>query len=280
MQMRTPDPPQMRAPHGAGKAPDTATGARSRQFTARRSGIVSPRWGRLGTVRRSRIVLCDEHRSFCDALAERLSGEVDLEVVGVAHGLEDLLVVLRRQRPDLLILDPAIAPDANPGPISTALDASPETAVIVLTAEKSPAAVAKALRAGAAGWLLKTISLADLVEAVRGVLHHEYRLAPEVLSPTLRALLAEDRASDQVTKLIGRLTPREYEVLVCVTQGLAPRAIAAHLGLADSTVRKYIQRVLAKLQVHSTLAAAALGRRAGLQETGAVTSARHRRRRP
>ncbi|WP_067421107.1 response regulator transcription factor [Carbonactinospora thermoautotrophica] len=231
-------------------------------------------------MRRSRVVLCDEHRSFCEALAERLSGEADLEVVEVVHGFEDLLAALRRHRPDLLILDPVIASDGDPGPIAAVRHASPETAVIALTAETSPTAVAAALRAGAAGWLLKTISLAELVEAVRGVLREEYRVAPEVLSPALRAILAEDRASDQVTELIRRLTPREYQVLAYATQGLSSRAIAERLGLADSTVRKYIQRVLTKLQVHSILAAAALGRQAGLEKTDAVTPLRHKRRMP
>jgi DNA-binding NarL/FixJ family response regulator len=140
----------------------------------------------------------------------------------------------------------------------------PGTRTVVLAERDDPRRAAKALQAGASGWVAKDCSLSRLLAVVRGVLRDETHLPPALLTGVLREMTAARRHRTESERLVESLTPREQEVLRCMVAGLGRKAVAERLYLSPHTVRTHMQNVLGKLGVHSTLAAVALARRAGV----------------
>jgi DNA-binding NarL/FixJ family response regulator len=168
------------------------------------------------------------------------------------------------------------APEAGPGPPDTAQPGGvalvarlhtdhPELRTVVLAERDDAARAAAALQAGACGWVAKDSSLSRLLYVVRGVLKGETHLPPLLLTAVLEELTASRKHRSRSERLVHALTPREYEVLRCMVAGLGRKAVAERLRLSPHTVRTHMQNVLGKLGVHSTLAAVALARRAGVR---------------
>ncbi|MBF9067813.1 response regulator transcription factor [Streptacidiphilus sp. NEAU-YB345] len=171
---------------------------------------------------------------------------------------------------------PPAAPTITPAPvpaarqpdgialISRARAAHPELRVIVLATADDPHRAVRALQAGAGGWVAKESSLGRLMAVVRGVMRDETHLPPSLLTGVIRELTAARRDRTESERLVESLTPREKQVLRCMVAGLGRQAVADRLFLSPHTVRTHMQNVLGKLGVHSTLAAVALARRAGV----------------
>lgn len=142
--------------------------------------------------------------------------------------------------------------------------AQPGVRTVVLAERDDPRRAAAALQAGASGWVAKDCSLVRLLAVIRGVLRDETHLPPALLTSVLRELTAARKHRTESERLVESLTPREREVLRCMVAGLGRKAVAERLFLSPHTVRTHMQNVLGKLGVHSTLAAVALARRAGV----------------
>ncbi|MFG2985303.1 LuxR C-terminal-related transcriptional regulator [Streptomyces sp. NPDC048258] len=141
----------------------------------------------------------------------------------------------------------------------------PGVRTVVLAERDDPRRAALALQAGASGWVAKDCSLSRLLAVIRGVLREETHLPPALLTGVLRELTAARKHRTDSERLVESLTPREHEVLRCMVAGLGRKDVAARLFLSPHTVRTHMQNVLGKLGVHSTLAAVALARRAGVR---------------
>ncbi|MDH6127886.1 response regulator transcription factor [Kitasatospora sp. GP82] len=140
----------------------------------------------------------------------------------------------------------------------------PALRAVVLAAEDDPGRAVRALQAGACGWVAKDSSLPRLMTVIRGVLRDETHLPPALLTGVVRELTSARRDRTESERLVETLTPREEEVLRCMVAGLGRQAVAERLYLSPHTVRTHMQNVLGKLGVHSTLAAVAVARRAGV----------------
>jgi DNA-binding NarL/FixJ family response regulator len=245
-------------------------------------------------VGRIRVLVVDDHRIFAESLAAALAAESDVDVSAAGSGpaaqrcLDRAAVDGRRY--DVLLVDadlgsaprgrPALASVPPPAALRAAeprdpvLDGlalvervqaeHPGTRTVVLAERDDPHRAASALQAGASGWVAKDCSLSRLLAVVRGVLRDETHLPPALLTGVLRELTAARRHRTESEQLVESLTPREQEVLRCMVAGLGRKAVAERLFLSPHTVRTHMQNVLGKLGVHSTLAAVALARRAGV----------------
>ncbi|KJK55836.1 LuxR C-terminal-related transcriptional regulator [Saccharothrix sp. ST-888] len=140
----------------------------------------------------------------------------------------------------------------------------PALRAIVLATEDDPSRAVRALQSGACGWVAKDSSLPRLMAVIRGVLRDETHLPPALLTGVVRELTSARRDRTESERLVETLTPREEEVLRCMVAGLGRQAVAERLYLSPHTVRTHMQNVLGKLGVHSTLAAVAVARRAGV----------------
>ncbi|RKE20827.1 response regulator transcription factor [Streptomyces sp. TLI_171] len=142
--------------------------------------------------------------------------------------------------------------------------AHPELRAVLLAAADDPQRAVRALQAGANGWVARESSLGALMAVIRGVLREETHLPPALLTGVVRELTSARRDRSESERLVAALTPREEEVLRCMVAGLGRQAVAERLFLSPHTVRTHMQNVLGKLGVHSTLAAVAVARRAGI----------------
>ncbi|MEU2155680.1 response regulator transcription factor [Streptomyces sp. NPDC019396] len=239
---------------------------------------------------RIRVLVVDDHRIFAESLAAALAAEPDVEVAAAGSGPAAVRCMERAaadgRRFDVMLVDadlgtavagtaaPVVAravPDSGEGGfvdgislVAAVRSARPAVRSIVLAEKDDPRRAALALQAGASGWLAKDCSLQRLLTVIRGVLREETHLPPALLTAVLRELTAARKHRTESEQLVESLTPREREVLRCMVAGLGRKAVAERLFLSPHTVRTHMQNVLGKLGVHSTLAAVALARRAGV----------------
>ncbi|MFB4194461.1 LuxR C-terminal-related transcriptional regulator [Streptomyces carpaticus] len=210
---------------------------------------------------RIRVLVVDEHRIFAESLATALTAETDVEAAAVGT-VPAAVHQLERAAYDVLLLDADMAESQTL--LTLVRERHGELRPVMLATYDDPRRAAQTLTAGANAWVAKDSSLARLLVVVRGVLREETHVPPALLTGVLRELTHDRRNRTEHQRLVASLTPRELEVLRCMLSGLGRKAVAERLYLSPHTVRTHMQNVLGKLGVHSTLAAVALARRAGV----------------
>jgi DNA-binding NarL/FixJ family response regulator len=211
-----------------------------------------------------RVLIADAHSLFREALVTSLAGQTDLEVVGQARDGLEAVAEAARTEPEVAVLD-ADLPSCD-GVRATKLirDRLPACRVVVLAAEEDHEMLADAIHAGANGYLTKSSPLTDLVDAIRSVHRGDTLVPAGMLGDLLGRLIDRRQQQSEAVRRIGRLTPREQEVLSLLAQGGDNDTIAQALVISPQTARTHIQNVLVKLGVHSRLEAAALAIQNGL----------------
>jgi len=201
---------------------------------------------------RPRVVIVDDHHLFRAGVRAELGGDVD--VVGDAAGVQQAVAIIRREAPDVVLLDVHM-PDGGGVEVIRQL-AADHTPVRFLALSVSDAAedVIAVIRAGARGYVTKSISGTELADAVRRVADGD-----AVFSPRLAGFVLDAFADEHST--IGRkpaeqeeldqLTPREREVLRHIARGYMYKEIALSLGISVKTVEAHVSAVLRKLQLSS-----------------------------
>ena len=210
------------------------------------------------------VLLADDHAAIRSGLRLMLEQSGEITVVGEAADGAAAVTNASALRPDVVLMDirmPGVDGIAATRQIIAAGDAD----VLVLTTFDLDEYVFGALRAGAAGFLLKTVDSATLVDAVRRVAAGEGMLAPEVTRRLLTEFASAPEAPGTVPPAaFAELTPREHEVLVGLGQGLSNGDLAHQLVISEATVKSHVSRVLAKLDCSSRMQAAVLAREAGV----------------
>jgi DNA-binding NarL/FixJ family response regulator len=209
------------------------------------------------------VLVVDDHTLFADTLQARLAQEPGLGTVSVAYSAREAVEWVAQSCPDVVVLDVVLNHANSLDFVEDMLAASPNSKILMLTAVESVDEVVTALSRGARGWLPKTVSTDQLIWAIRGVHRGEAWLQPALLGRVLNDLT--ERATAPHTNPLAGLSPREYEVLQCMVDGLCRAEIAARLGVSGNTVRAHAQNLISKLGVHSTLESVALALRSGMR---------------
>ncbi len=212
-----------------------------------------------------RIVLADDQEMVRAGLALVLGSEPDFTVVAQCADGETVQVAVREHRPDLVLMD--VRMPRVDGPEATRrLRAEPGSPpVLALTTFDDDEVLWAALDAGAAGFVLKDSPAEVLVDAVRAVAGGGAWLDPRVLPRVLDRARAHPAVSPAAARALQRLTPRETDVLRQVCRGASNTEIAAHLRMAERTVKSHVSAILAKLGVRDRAGAIVTAYDAGIE---------------
>jgi DNA-binding NarL/FixJ family response regulator len=217
-----------------------------------------------------RLLVADDHELMRGGLRAMLGAQDDMEVVGEASDGGEAVEQALALRPDVVIMD--IRMPRVDGIEATRRLAvhGPGPRVLVLTTFDLDEYVWEALRAGAAGFMLKDAPPRQLAEAVRTVASGETLLAPAITRRLVeRYVRVPPPGSAAGRERFDELTDREREVLVLIARGLSNGEIAARLFLSEATVKTHVTRILSKLGLRDRVQAVVLAYETGLVEPGA-----------
>jgi two-component system, NarL family, nitrate/nitrite response regulator NarL len=201
-----------------------------------------------------RILIADDHPIFRDGLKRLLESESDLKVIGEACDGIEAVELVRKLRPEILLLD--LAMPRRPG-----LEALREIGtdgfpvrVILLTAAAEKEQIVEALQLGARGVVLKDSATQILLKSIRAVMHGEYWVGRESVSNLVQYLrsLIDSSATASRRKRYG-LTPRELEIISAVVAGYANKEVAEHFKISEDTVKHHLSNIFDKLGVSTRL---------------------------
>jgi DNA-binding NarL/FixJ family response regulator len=218
-----------------------------------------------------RVVIADDQAMVRAGFAALLAAQPDIEVVGEAQDGAEAVEIVRREQPDVVLMDvrmPVLDGIAATREIVAADAVGGRPRIVMLTTFDIDTYVLEAIRAGASGFLLKDALPEDLVAAVRVVARGEALLAPSVTRRLIERFAALPDERRPPPPALSGLTPREREVLREVARGSSNLEIAGALFIAEQTVKTHVSRVLAKLGLRDRAQAVVVA-----YESGLVTAA-------
>ncbi|UJW28222.1 response regulator transcription factor [Saccharothrix sp. AJ9571] len=210
-----------------------------------------------------RVLVADDHGAIRAGLVMILNHAEGIEVVGEAANGATAVRQARALRPDVTLMDVRM-PGVDGIAATRELVAEQLGQVLVLTTFDLDEYVYASLRAGAAGFLLKSVEAPRLVEAVRLVHAGEGVLAPQITRKLISAFATAEPPKPATPPGLAELTEREREVLGCLGEGLSNAQIASRLFIGETTVKTHVSRVLTKLDLRSRVQAAILAQESGL----------------
>jgi len=211
-----------------------------------------------------RVLVADDHALFRAGVRKLLQSFEGMDVVGEAADGHEAIRLSATHRPDVLLMDIGMPGLNGVEAVVRLTREGPRPRVIILSMHTGEEYVLRAIRAGAAGYLLKDARPAELETAVRAVARGEI-----YLSPAISRYVVEDyvRLGSIDRGPLDRLTPRQREVLQLIAEGNTTKAIAAKLGLSTKTVETHRAQLMERLDTHDIAALVRLAIRLGLVES-------------
>jgi NarL family two-component system response regulator LiaR len=205
------------------------------------------------------ILLVDDHPMVREGLRSFLEAQDDLEVLGDAGSGEEAIRLAQALHPQVVLMDLVMPGMDGITALAEVKRLSPATEVLVLTIFADDSKVFPALRAGASGYMLKTASSTELVQAIRSLRKGEPVLHPDIARKLMRGAGAPTGQAPAES-----LTAREMEVLSLLARRLSNKEIASSLGVAEKTVKTHVSSILSKLGMESRLEVARYAKEHGL----------------
>lgn len=203
------------------------------------------------SVNRIRILAVDDHAILRDGIAALIGTQQDMEVVAEAGNGAEAIEQFFHHIPDITLMDLALPDMSGVDAISRIRETHPRAKIIVLTTFRGDVQAVRCLRAGASGFLLKSMLRKELLDAIRSV-HQGARYLPAEISAEIATFACEEPLSN-----------REIEVLQCVAQGCANKIIADQLQISEDTVKSHMRNILAKLAANDRTHAVMIATRRG-----------------
>ena len=197
-----------------------------------------------------RVFLVDDHGLFRSGVRSELSGSV--EVIGEAGDVESAVTLISESLPDVVLLDVHLPGGGGQAVAAAVRPDHPQVRFLALSASDAPEDVIAVIRAGARGYVTKTISAPDLVDAIRRVAAGDVVFSPRLAGFVLDAFAAQPGEAAPAPALdpeLDQLTPREREVLRLIARGYTYREVARELFISAKTVETHVSSVLRKLQL-------------------------------
>lgn len=215
-------------------------------------------------MKKQRILLVDDHEVVRLGLKALLDRHPHFEVVAEAGTAREALNLVEQYSPNVVVMDIRLPGGSGIGACEKITESHPDTQVIMLTSYAEDEMLFSAIRAGAAGYVLKQIGGDDLVSALEAVGRGEALLDPAVTKRIFQEV--RRAAKEEEASAFADLTQQEKHVLILVSGGKTNREIAKELFLGEGTVRNYVSSILAKLSVSNRAEAAAYAVEHSLRE--------------
>jgi len=206
-------------------------------------------------MNKQRILLVDDHEVVRLGLKALLDRHPHLEVVAEAGTAREALIHVEQYSPDVVVMDIRLPGGSGIDACEKITENHPKTQVIMLTSYAEDEMLFSAIRAGAAGYVLKQIGGDDLVRALEAISRGEALLDPAVTQRIFQEV--RRAAKEEEASAFADLTQQEKHVLILVSEGKTNREIAKELFLGEGTVRNYVSSILSKLNVSNRAEAAA-----------------------
>jgi len=211
-----------------------------------------------------RLLLVEDHAALGEALLFAFSFEEGIETVGVAPSIERALEMVATERPDVVLMDVRLPDGSGLDAAAKVAALRPGTAVLIMTANADHLVALQAAESGAAGFLLKDVRIAKIVNGVWQVMAGELAIDPGVLQALLTQAAIDGSGAFSPGDLTPGLSAPEHDVVVLVAEGLDRGAIADRLGLDEHEVARVTAAVRDRLGARSNLEAVVRAARAGL----------------
>jgi DNA-binding NarL/FixJ family response regulator len=201
-------------------------------------------------VARPTVVLVDDHGMFRAGVRAELGDSVD--IVGEAATVAEAIATINHTKPDVVLLDVHLPDGGGPAVVAAVLPQAPDTKFLALSVSDAAEDVISVIRSGARGYVTKTISSADLADAIRRVADGDVVFSPRLAGFVLDAFRDSDTGpATSGDPDLDQLTPREQEVLRLLARGYSYREIGSELFISIKTVETHASNVLRKLQLSS-----------------------------
>jgi DNA-binding NarL/FixJ family response regulator len=203
-------------------------------------------------MKRITILLAEDHKVVVQGIRSLLELEADLEVVGMAHDGRNAVVLAKKLRPDVVVMDIGM-------PLMNGLEATRQivhaltaTKILILSAHPDDAYVREAIAAGASGFILKQSTYQEICDGIRLIRSGRACFSPSIAARLHRILPDLEGSPPLPGNLKPSLTSREREVLQLIAEGKANKETADELGISIKTVEKHRSHLMAKLDIHHT----------------------------
>ena len=206
--------------------------------------------------KRLALILADHHQVVRDSLANLLETQPDMQVVAVAGAGSQVLELVQRHRPDVLVLELDLPEATGLEVLRTLGQGGLSLPTLILTASDNEVDYVQAVRLGASGLVLKRDSPEKLFQAIRSVAAGQLAFSNEIAQQVV-SWMAGERTRPPVRGL-QRLSERERAVAVLVTRGLRNREIGAQLNISENTVKRHLQSIFSKTGAHDRVELAAM----------------------
>ncbi|HCE00303.1 MAG TPA: DNA-binding response regulator [Armatimonadetes bacterium] len=215
-----------------------------------------------------RVVVVDDEAPYRAALQKTLTLMPECQLIGLCKDGQEALEVCLADPPDVLLTDLNMPRMGGIDLIRKLLKQEKNVKVVVLTVQEDDETVYEAFRAGALGYLLKTSTPQDVIEAIRLANQGEAKITPRIAAKVIEDFRKVDEEEEGDESELYVLSDRETEILEYVAQGLRNKDIAAKLCIAEKTVKNHVSNILKALQVNSRTEAAMKAVKAKLVEKG------------
>jgi len=204
-----------------------------------------------------RLLLCDDHPIFRQGVRKLLELEPDVEVVGEAGDGQEMLDMLKKTGPDVILVDIGMPNMDGVTATYKAKKIFPPAKIVILTVYEDEPHIFQAIKAGAMGYLLKDVSFDELMEAIRSVYKGEALVQPAVAAKVLKEFaMLDKREIKEGDKFYSGLTERQKEILRLIALGGTNKEIAHKLNLSEKTVKNHISSIFQTLHVNNRTQAA------------------------